>query len=176
VQVPIKPSDQPRYQDPIDDSLIFYKGENLVIDLVLSDIYGNKISQDVSLENFQALFIYGPDSPDNTAIIMNKQAFQSIVSFSLADLDNRIWKGLPPRAGTGYYQIQLTYTTQDMRTQHMLIPIKLVSPDWSDPMNYIIPKFDKLQISANLSSVNYDSMIKAGMPGRIYITIRNQDF
>lgn len=63
-----------------------------------------------------------------------------------------------------------------MRTSQKLIPLKLVSTDWTEPLNFIVPKFDKLMISANLSSVNYDSMIKAGMPGRIYITIRNQDF
>jgi hypothetical protein len=83
---------------------------------------------------------------------------------------------LPPRAGNEYYSIVLTYTTGDScATQKSLtIPVKLVSTDWMEPFNYLVTKWDSKSVSNALSTVQYDNMIKADRPGRIYIILRNQ--
>lgn len=39
-----------------------------------------------------------------------------------------------------------------------------------------MPRFDPAGVDGGLSSVKYDSMIRADLPGRMYITIRNSNF
>ena len=51
-----------------------------------------------------------------------------------------------------------------------------MSTDWLEPLNYIIPQFDSTDVSGGLSTVQYDNMIRADLPGRIYITLRNDKF
>ena len=45
-----------------------------------------------------------------------------------------------------------------------------------EPFNFLVPKWDSKSVSTTLSTVQYDNMIKADRPGRIYIILRNQQF
>ena len=57
--------------------------------------------------------------------------------------------------------------------------MKLVSTDWTEPFNYLVGKVDgpdSRSPSGTLSTVQYDNMVRADRPGRIYITLRNQRF
>jgi len=89
---------------------------------------------------------------------------------------------LPPRAGNEYYSIILTYTTGDKRigvcatNKSLTIPVKLVSTDWMEPFNYLVSEWDNKAVSNVLSTVQYDNMIRADRPGRIYIVLRNEKF
>ena len=60
--MPLFPSNEERLLDPVDDSLTYFIGENLVFDLVLNDIYGNKVKEEVSPDKFSAKFKYGPSA------------------------------------------------------------------------------------------------------------------
>lgn len=176
IRVPLYPSDADRVQDPIDGSLMFFLNENLVIDLVLSDIYGNKIDDEVSLAQFYAAFEFGPSFGKKAFLTFEKSFHLGVISFTLSDDNNRIFKALPPRAGNAYYQISMTYTTYDNREIQKTIPVKLVSTDYAEPFNYIVPRWDSTEVSAELSSVQYDNMLKTDRPGRVYITLRNANF
>jgi hypothetical protein len=48
--------------DPVDASLTYFIGENLVFDLILNDIYGNRVNEEVSPDKFSAKFEYGPSA------------------------------------------------------------------------------------------------------------------
>ena len=41
VSVPLYPYDKVRLMDAVDNSLTYYKGDNLVFDVTVNDIYGN---------------------------------------------------------------------------------------------------------------------------------------
>jgi hypothetical protein len=176
VQIPLYPSESPRVQNYIDGSLTYYKGENLVFDLLLNDIYGNIITSTVDESVFSASFKFGPGKTNLTEFQFEKTFFQGKVSFTLNDLDNSMFINLPPRSGMNYYSIDLQYTTSDGRSFEQNIPVKLVSTDWTLPFNFIVPRFDPPEIDSTLSTVQYDSMIQADLPGRIYITLRNSNF
>lgn len=42
--------------------MTYFIGENLVFDLILNDIYENKLNKEVSPDGFTAKFKYGPPS------------------------------------------------------------------------------------------------------------------
>lgn len=57
VSVPLYPYDKVRLMDAVDNSLTYYKGDNLVFDVTVNDIYGNKINAEDGLA-FSASFSY----------------------------------------------------------------------------------------------------------------------
>jgi len=69
--VPLFPSNEERLLDPVDNSLTYFIGENLVFDLILNDIYENKLNKEVSPVGFTAKFKYGPPA---TATSPSKKA------------------------------------------------------------------------------------------------------
>ena len=57
--VPVYPSEFDRERDPVDGSLTYYTGENLVFDVILMDRFGNRLKTEVDLNVFSARFQYG---------------------------------------------------------------------------------------------------------------------
>jgi hypothetical protein len=70
--VPLFPSNEERLLDPVDKSLTYFIGENLVFDLILNDIYENKLNKEVSPDGFTAKFKYGPPSTTSSTSTSEK--------------------------------------------------------------------------------------------------------
>ena len=146
-----------------------------MFDALLNDIYGNIITSKVDARVFSAKFSYGP-AHKKREVWFVPTFLQGKVTFTLNDVDNLMFISLPARSGMGYYSINLRYTTSDGRSSEMYIPVKLVSPDWTQPYDMIVQRFDPVDVDGQLSTVQYDSVIQADLPGRIYITLRNSNF
>jgi len=58
VSVPLYPYDKIRLMNKVDNSLTYYKGDNLVFDVTVNDIYGNKINVPENELTFSASFTY----------------------------------------------------------------------------------------------------------------------
>lgn len=58
VSVPLYPYDKVRLMDAVDNSLTYYKGDNLVFDVTVNDIFGNKIVVPEVNLTFSASFSY----------------------------------------------------------------------------------------------------------------------
>jgi hypothetical protein len=66
---------------------------------------------------------------------------EGIMSFQLSDADNIKFKTFPIRGGTTSYKINLSYSAacQNGQTLKLLMPVKLISSDWIEPMNFVMP-------------------------------------
>ena len=58
VSVPLYPYDKVRLMDAVDNSLTYYKGDNLVFDVTVNDIYGNKINVPEASLTFSASLLW----------------------------------------------------------------------------------------------------------------------
>ena len=130
--------------DAVDNSLTYYKGDNLVFDVTVNDIYGNKINVPEKDLTFSASFTYS-DSTEKSATMQFDHAYhEGIMSFQLSDADNIEFKTFPIRGGTTSYKIHLSYSAacKSGKKLNLVMPIKMISSDWIEPMNFVMPKQD----------------------------------
>ena len=84
---------------------------------------------------------------------------EGIMSFQLSDDDNIKFKTFPIRGGTTSYKIKLSYSAacETGKTLELLMPVKLISSDWIEPMNFVMPDQSGLP-DGLLSTVVFDKI------------------
>ena len=81
VSVPLYPYDKVRLMDAVDNSLTYYKGDNLVFDVTVNDIYGNKINVTEKDLTFSASFSYAYNTQRSGTMEFNQIYHEGIMSF-----------------------------------------------------------------------------------------------
>lgn len=103
VIVPQYPTSLNRIQDPVDGSLLFFTGENLVVDVALVDKFGSTVPKEVSNNEFSSRFFYGEKS-----LSLDGYSRAGMLTYFLSGNNLVLFKEMPPRAND-FYKIMISY-------------------------------------------------------------------